>query len=422
MIERKKMKIFVSAYACEPDLGSEIGVGWNWVLQMSKFFDVWVLTRESNKETIERWRLKNTDVENIKFIYFDLPHYLRFWKKGMRGVRIYYNMWQWCSNSVVKKTMKNYNIEIFHHLTYGNSLWSVSRYGKSQFFIWGPVGGTEAIGKEFTKHYSLKGRLIEAIRRLMSASLPLNVGYQNRCKHANLILAKTEAQHLNLPERYRGKSILFTDVGVEINEIDKSQFVSEQEDVIKYLVVGKLDPWRGFDVLIEAFSEAAKINARICLQIVGKGADGRRLKRLIASKRMEQNIHMLGKVSVNTYKDLMRKADVVVNPSLKEGAVTTVFDALAMGKPLLCADTQGYTRCFNNAYAVIIPIDGRQNLIREFRDGILNLTDSNVRDQMSYEALKACEGFTWENKGCEIYELISKEYSRYKRNYVEKSN
>jgi hypothetical protein len=26
-----KPKIFVSAYACEPDLGSEIGVGWHWV-------------------------------------------------------------------------------------------------------------------------------------------------------------------------------------------------------------------------------------------------------------------------------------------------------------------------------------------------------------------------------------------------------
>lgn len=44
-----KLKIFVSAYACEPGLGSEIGVGWHWVLEMSKYFELWVLTRKSNQ-------------------------------------------------------------------------------------------------------------------------------------------------------------------------------------------------------------------------------------------------------------------------------------------------------------------------------------------------------------------------------------
>ena len=40
-----RLKIFVSAYACEPASGSEIGVGWHWVLEMSKHFELWVLTR-----------------------------------------------------------------------------------------------------------------------------------------------------------------------------------------------------------------------------------------------------------------------------------------------------------------------------------------------------------------------------------------
>ena len=52
---KERLKIFVSAYACEPHLGSEIGVGWHWVLEMSKYFELWVLTRESNRHTIEPW-------------------------------------------------------------------------------------------------------------------------------------------------------------------------------------------------------------------------------------------------------------------------------------------------------------------------------------------------------------------------------
>ena len=35
---KEKLKIFVSAYACEPNLGSEIGVGWHWVLEMPNIF------------------------------------------------------------------------------------------------------------------------------------------------------------------------------------------------------------------------------------------------------------------------------------------------------------------------------------------------------------------------------------------------
>ena len=85
-----KTKIFVSAYACEPGLGSEIGVGWHWILEMSKKFELWVLTRKSNQNSIEEWMDKQDKEYDIHFIYFDLPKALRFWKKGMRGVRTYY--------------------------------------------------------------------------------------------------------------------------------------------------------------------------------------------------------------------------------------------------------------------------------------------------------------------------------------------
>lgn len=42
----------------------------------------------------------------------------------------------------------------------------------------------------------------------------------------------------------------------------------------------------------------------------------------------------------------MKKCDAVINASLKEGAVTVSFDSMALGKPLLCIDTTGYTRYF----------------------------------------------------------------------------
>lgn len=48
------MKVLVSAYACEPNHGSEPAVGWNWVTQIATFADVTVITRENNRYSIEK--------------------------------------------------------------------------------------------------------------------------------------------------------------------------------------------------------------------------------------------------------------------------------------------------------------------------------------------------------------------------------
>jgi len=46
-------KVLVSAYACEPGKGSEPEVGWQWVHQIARFHEVWVITRANNRLQIE---------------------------------------------------------------------------------------------------------------------------------------------------------------------------------------------------------------------------------------------------------------------------------------------------------------------------------------------------------------------------------
>ena len=49
-----RLRVLISAYACEPGKGSEPEVGWQWALQMARFHDVTVLTRTNNREAIEK--------------------------------------------------------------------------------------------------------------------------------------------------------------------------------------------------------------------------------------------------------------------------------------------------------------------------------------------------------------------------------
>ena len=47
------MKVFMTAYACEPEIGSEPGVGWGWSNGLAQHVDLTVVTRGNNKGPIE---------------------------------------------------------------------------------------------------------------------------------------------------------------------------------------------------------------------------------------------------------------------------------------------------------------------------------------------------------------------------------
>lgn len=405
-----RLRIFISAYACEPGLGSEIGVGWHWVLEMSKYFDLWVLTRESNRHSIEPWIAAHPEFAHIHWLYFDLPKWARFWKKGLRGVRTYYNIWQMCTNSIVGRTMRENNIEIFHHLTYGNAIWRVSRYGSRKFFVWGPIGGLETIPKDFSRHYQGKLKVLEMIRRLMVKLTPLNFGFRNRCKRADVILCKTDLTRQQIPEQYRSKAVLFTDVAVENTEIENNAN-GKDNAVVNLLTVGRLDAWRGFDLAIEALSKALKRNDSLRLTIVGKGQDLERLQSLTHNLGIADKVEFAGKLSMEDYKARLAQCDAVVNASLKEGAVTVSFDSMTYGKPLICLDTTGYTRYFNDDYSVVIPITNRAQTIEELSKAMVAVCDSQMRNRLGENARKAGKAFSWEKRGVEIRDLIEKSYN-----------
>lgn len=396
----EKLKVFVSAYACEPGLGSEIGIGWHWTQEMSKYFELWILTRKSNQTTIEMWMEKHGNPNNIHYVYYDLPKAISFWKKGLRGVRLYYNLWQMRTNRIVKKTMRENDIKIYHLLTYGNSMWPASRYGMKQTFIWGPTGGADYIKGDFTKFYGPKSRVIEIVRRWIVKMLPITPSFRKRCKRANLILCKSTSMYNLVPEKYKSKAKIFTDGAVDEEILQKD--VSPANSPLKYLTVGRMNVWRNFDVLVEAFTKAHNTNPNIELDILGDGKDYDRIKRLIGIREKENVIHLHGYVSMEEYIEYMKNADVVINSSYKEGSVTMSFDAMGLDKPLICIDTGGYTRYFKEGSSIVIPRGTRDELIKGLKDAILKIYEDDYRSSLREKTYEVAQKNTWSQKGKEI--------------------
>lgn len=404
-----RSRLMVSAYACEPWKGSEIGVGWHWVLELSREFDLWVITRANNQEPIERWMAENPGYENIHWVYFDLPAKDLARKHGRKGVHRYYLKWTRKSDALIRATMQSNSITAFLHVTYGNALWPVSHFGASQKFIWGPIGGLETIPREYSRHYSLKSRVMESVRRLVTHAVVLSSGFRRRCRNADLILCKTDITRAAIPAVYKSKAIVMTDVAADISCEDSAVtpvFDSASGNSLKLLCVGRLDAWRGFDLAIEAVARLRDTGQHVSIDILGKGPDKERLTSMITSLGLIDRVYLRGEVTADDYRSYLAETDVVLNPSLKEGAVTVSFDAMAAGKPLIALDTTGYTRYFHPDYSVVIPQGSRAQVISSIAEAINGLYDASLRQSMFQAARKAACEVSWKFHGDEIRSAV----------------
>ncbi len=90
-----RLKVLLSAYSCIPNLGSEPGVGWNNVLEISKRHEVWAITIEEFRAPIEA-EIKLHPLPNVHWVFVDIPKILMTgWKKGEHGRRFHYMLWQY---------------------------------------------------------------------------------------------------------------------------------------------------------------------------------------------------------------------------------------------------------------------------------------------------------------------------------------
>ena len=99
------------------------------------------------------------------------------------------------------------------------------------------------------------------------------------------------------------------------------------------LAIGRLEPQKGFDLLIAAFSQVASCHPEWRLLIAGEGSARADLARLIVARRMEDRISMPG--HLRPLRGLMRRADLFVLSSRYEGMPNALLESMAVG--LACA-------------------------------------------------------------------------------------
>src|SRR5712672_1266630 len=146
----QRLKVLISAYACEPNKGSEPEVGWRWALEMARFHDVTVLTRANNRRAIEQ------SLEQLRgsrplpqFVYHDEPAIILDFKKSFRATKLYYIIWQRSAREVIARLHKVNRFDLLHHVTFAAFRYPAAIWGHGIPCVWGPIGGIESVPFSF---------------------------------------------------------------------------------------------------------------------------------------------------------------------------------------------------------------------------------------------------------------------------------
>lgn len=394
----QRLKVLVSAYACEPGKGSEPGVGWNWVKQLARFHEVWVITRANNREPIERG-LEKGPMPNVHWVYFDLPRWMRFWKKGQRGLHLYYYLWQIGAYFVVRRLHREESFDLVHHVTFG-TFWMPTFLALLPVpLIWGPVGGGDSSPRAFHNTFSLRGRIYEYFRNLVRWLAQWDPFIRLTSRRAVIALANTENTKQWLHRLGSRNILLYSHMGVSLRGVSAN--ASRRSCAFRLVSVGRLIHWKGFHLGLKAFARFQQSCPSSEYWLIGDGPERRNLQRLARRLDITSKVKFLGTLPRYQVLEKLAECDVLIHPSMHDSAPAVCLEAMAAGLPVICLDLGGPALQVTEETGFKVPAISPEQAVRDMAEAMKRLANEPLlRRQMGEAGRKRVDRyFRWDSKG-----------------------
>jgi glycosyltransferase involved in cell wall biosynthesis len=329
-------RILAFDYACAPDEGSEPGAGWAWARILARLGDTWVVTRANNRPPIEKALPATPERDRLHFVFVDLPPRARFWKKGQRGIRLYYLLWQVAALRAARRLHREVGFTLAWHLTFANAWFGSLAPLVGPPFVYGPVGG--GVGMPPRRLVRMLGG--RALRFELARAAAKGLGrYANPLARlawarARLVLVQNRETADWLPLRHRAKVAVFPNPVLD-TALERERRAGDPPTA---LFAGRLIAWKGAALAVESIASTRDWHLLVC----GAGRDERQIAKLADRLGLAGRVRFLGsRPRAEVLRLLRSEADVLLFPSLREEAGWIVVEALASGVPIVCLDRGG---------------------------------------------------------------------------------
>ena len=405
------MKILINAYACSPGMGSEPGMAWNWVSNLARFCELYIITEGEFREKIETVVPTLEQGGNMHFYYNPVSEKIRkmCWNQGDWRFYKYYREWQWKTYLMAKDICSKEQIDILHQLNMigfrePGYLWQLSKENGVPF-VWGPVDAKDKFPVAYLDGAGLKTKLFMRLKNFLTG---IQLRYSKRvllaARQSSVIFSASSNSQRSFKKYMNIDSPLLNETGCYVQDhpiVDKTD-----KETFDVLWVGKMDFRKQLALALQTVAKSE--NNKLRLHIMG-GGDAESYQSLAKSYGIADKCIWHGAVSHDEVQDIMQKSDIFLFTSVAEGTPHVVLEAISNNLPVVCFDTCGHGDAVNDKVGRKIPLSFPCQSVSDFAKLLNELEDNrSLLKQLSENCKERQQELSWEEKAKTMMEWYEK--------------
>ena len=405
------IKILINAYACSPGMGSEPGMAWNWVSNLARFCELYIITEGEFREKIETVVPTLEQGGNMHFYYNPVSEKIRkmCWNQGDWRFYKYYREWQWKTYLLAKDICQKEHIDILHQLNMigfrePGYLWKLSRENELPF-VWGPVDAKDKFPVAYLDGAGLKTKLFMRLKNFLTG---IQLRYSKRvllaARQSSVIFSASSNSQRSFKKYMNIDSPLLNETGCYVQDhpiVDKTD-----KETFDVLWVGKMDFRKQLALALQTVAKSE--NNKLRLHIMG-GGDAESYQSLAKSYGIADKCIWHGAVSHDEVQDIMQKSDIFLFTSVAEGTPHVVLEAISNNLPVVCFDTCGQGDAVNDKVGRKIPLSSPCQSVSDFAKLLNELEDNrSLLKQLSENCKERQQELSWEEKAKTMMEWYEK--------------
>lgn len=411
----RKPRVLLLAEQCNPEFVSVPLEGWSHSQAIAQEVDAHLVTQVRNREAILKAGLTEgddftaIDSEKVAARMHKVAGVLRGgagkgWTTVMAFNAISYAYFEKLVWKQFGDAIKGGQYDVVHRLTpLSPTLPSklAKRCKKAGVpFVWGPINGGVAWPKEFDAARRAEKEWLSYIRD----AYKLMPGYRATRANSHTIIVGSTATFEQVPERYHDRCVYIPE-----NAIDPKKFSARrtrtprQGEPVKLVFVGRLVPYKGADMLLEAAAELVR-DKKATVTIIGDGPEMPKLRAIVEREGLDDGVDLPGWVEHAQLQHKLAEHDVFAFPSIREFGGAVVLEAMAVGLVPVVVDYGGPGELVTAPTGHRIPMGSREQIIASLRESLNQITADPVSlEAMSVAARQRVEQhFTWPAKARQV--------------------
>ncbi len=388
-------------------------MGWNFIVNISKYHDLWVITeKEKFEKEIEVELEKTPKLKNsITFFYIPKVRHKKLRKLWPPSYYWFYKAWQKDAHKLACKLEKSIDFDLVHQLNMvgfrePGYLWKLDLP-----FVWGPIGGMVQFPWRFLSLVGIRGSLFHIGRNIINH---FQSRYLIRVKKAiqkskgSLISATKEMQN-QIQKLHGVDSYYISEIG-QHNLLINTITMRDDFSKLRLCWSGQHTEGKALPLLLKALSQVSE-KVVWKLDILGEGSKTKSWQRMSKKLNINQNCIWHGWLSKKNAIKVMENSNVQIITSLKDLSSTVTLEALSLGIPVICLDHCGFGDIITSDCGIKISVRNPKQVIDDLAKAIeLLYGDEAHRYSLAKGALKRSEDYSWDKKTQilnQIYENIT---------------